>query len=226
MDSILGIIPARSGSKRLPKKNIRQLAGKPLIAWSIEAALDSKALSRLIVSTDSEEIAAIAKKYGAEAPFLRPADIATDTATSVEVARHALDFLASQNKTLPAYTLLLQPTSPLRTAQDIIECVNIMNETSCDAVVSVFALTHSPAALKTISKTGNLENLFSGADPSSKTMYMLNGALYLIKTKVLLEKNTFCPDGCKPYLMPKERSADIDDEADFFAAEKFMLSSC
>ncbi|MBC8555357.1 MAG: acylneuraminate cytidylyltransferase family protein, partial [Candidatus Brocadiales bacterium] len=140
---ILAIIPARGGSKRLPRKNILDLAGKPPIAWSIEAALGSKYIDRVIVSTDDEEIAGISRKYGADVPFMRPNKLATDESSSVDVVLHVINTLKEKGRE-SEYIMLLQPTSPLRTMENIDEAVELLQSSSSDAVISVCEAEHSP----------------------------------------------------------------------------------
>jgi CMP-N-acetylneuraminic acid synthetase len=141
--NLLAIIPARGGSKRLPRKNILDLVEKPLISWTIEAALGSKYIDRTIVSTDSQEIADISKKYGADVPFMRSIDLANDESTSIDVVLNLLKKLEEVGE-LYDYIILLQPTSPLRTTQHIDESVELLQLTNSDAVISVCEAEHSP----------------------------------------------------------------------------------
>lgn len=156
MNTILGLIPARGGSKGIPRKNIKLLAGKPLIAWTIEAALDSSCFARLIVSTDDAEIASVARQYGAEVPFLRPAELASDAASSMDVVLHGLDWLAQAAQSLPGLVMLLQPTSPLRTPEDIQAAITLQTEKNAEAVVSVCEAAHPVQWLRRLGPEGEL----------------------------------------------------------------------
>ena len=140
---ILAIIPARGGSKRLPRKNILNLAGKPLIAWTIEAALGSKYIDDVIVSTDDNEISTVAKKYGAKVPFIRPDKFSSNHASSISVVLHAIEFFQKADERYD-YVVLLQPTSPLRTVKNIDESIELLQQKKCDAIVSVCNVDHSP----------------------------------------------------------------------------------
>ena len=139
--SILAIIPARGGSVRLPRKNILPFAGKPLIAWSIEVALSSKFISKVVVSTDDCEIADISRNYGADVPFLRPAELASNTATTIDVIIHAVNYFQSRGENYD-YVALLQPTSPLRKKSHIDEAIGLLKEKHADGVISVCKLKH------------------------------------------------------------------------------------
>jgi CMP-N,N'-diacetyllegionaminic acid synthase len=221
---LLAIIPARGGSKRLPRKNILDLAGKPLIAWTIESALDSKYIDRVMVSTDYQEIANVSQKYGAEVPFIRPHQLALDSSTSIDVVMHLLD----QLKELDAqyeYVILLQPTSPLRTVQNIDESIELIEEKNIDAVISVCKTEHSPLWSNKIPADGSLvnfldENILNKRSQDLEQYYRLNGAIYLCNTKRLLkEKAFFLSSNCIAYEMDQKNSIDIDTEIDFSLAE-------
>jgi len=221
---ILGLIPARGGSKRLPRKNVLPLAGKPLIAWSIGAALASERLSRVIVSTDDEEIATVARTHGADVPFLRPAALASDTASTLEVLLHALGVLAGQGEQFD-YLALLQATSPLRQAADIDSAVSLLLKRQADAVISVCENGHPPEWSNTLPADGSLSGFFRPGIRSTRsqdlpTSYRLNGAIYLFDCKRLLEsKSLDMDDNAYAYIMPRERSIDIDTALDFRIAE-------
>ena len=226
MNRILGIIPARGGSKGIPGKNIRDLAGKPLIAWTIEAALNSRVCERLIVSTDDPEIAAVAREFGADTPFLRPPSLSSDTATSLSVVEHALDWMNDTGKEKFSHVLLLQPTSPFRTGEDIQNAVTIAKKTDA-AVVSVCEPQHHPYLFKIIREDGTLGNLMPESTQSSRRqdfppVYALNGVIYIISVNCLKKEKTFTPEKTVPYIMPPERSLDIDTPWDFFLAEQIM----
>jgi N-acylneuraminate cytidylyltransferase/CMP-N,N'-diacetyllegionaminic acid synthase len=225
--NILAIITARGGSKGVPRKNIRPLGAKPLIAWTIEAALQSSGNMRLIVSTDDAEIAAISREYGAEIPFLRPAGLADDTATSMSVVLHAITRLAEEENYRPELILLLQPTSPFRSSQDIDNALKLQGEANADAVVSVTPNLRPVQLLRNIDEQGLLVNALTKETvvrrrQDADRLYELNGAVYIIKPDVLLREQTFYPDQTRAYIMPAERSLDIDTEFDFLIAELFM----
>lgn len=214
---VVAIVPARGGSKGVSRKNVRLVAGRPLIAWTIAVARESGVFSRVVVSTDDPEIARVSVEWGAEVPFLRPAELATDTATSIDVVEHALRELGP----LPDAVMLLQPTSPLRAISDIKTAVSMLNDTT-EAVVSITAAAHPPDWFCTIADDGTLarfdskERLVRRQD--ARPMYQLNGAIYLVKTEPLLRERTFTPAKTRPYVMPQERSIDIDTEWDLHVA--------
>jgi CMP-N-acetylneuraminic acid synthetase len=225
MHRFLGIIPARGGSKGIPRKNIRPLAGKPLIGWTIEAALNSKVCERLLVSTDDPEIVAVARKFGADTPFLRPPSLSSDTATSLSVVEHAIDWINDGAETF-SHVVLLQPTSPLRTAEDIKNAATIAKKIDA-AVVSVCEPQHHPYLLKIIRDDGTLGNLMPESAQCSRRqdfppVFALNGAIYIISVDGLRKEKTFTPEKTVPYIMPPERSLDIDTPWDFFLAEQII----
>ena len=220
---LLAIIPARSGSKRLPRKNILDLAGKPLIAWTIEAALESKYIDRIVVSTDSKEISSISRKYGADVPFMRPDELATDETTSIDVVLHQLDQLEECNDSY-SYVILVQPSSPLRTAENIDESVELLKSRNSDAVISVCKVEHSPLWCNTIPADGSLLNFLDDSILNKRSQdlnqyYRLNGAIYLCNIKLLKkEKNFFLKSNSIAYKMNEEQSIDIDSKNDFMCA--------
>ena len=156
---VLAIIPARGGSKRLPGKNIKDLNGKPLIAWTIDAALRSKYIDKSVVSTDDEIIAEISQKYGAEVPFIRPKELATDTASSIDVILHAINFYKTKGEPFE-YVILLQPTSPLRTTEDIDHAFEMLNEET-KAIVSVCETEHPPLWSNTLPKDLSMKDFLA-----------------------------------------------------------------
>jgi CMP-N,N'-diacetyllegionaminic acid synthase len=223
MSNIVAIITARGGSKRLPGKNIKTLAGKPLIAWTIDAALYSTGVNRVVVSTDDDRIAFVSRMWGADVPFMRPAKLATDSATSIDVIIHAIKTLELEKSD---YVLLLQPTSPLRTSGDINDAISIMRTNNADAVVSVTEIpkmAHDYITQK-IDENGILSeaahSLGEYFNPDFPSRYMWNGAIYLNRVGSILKDKTFRPeDRTFALKMPKERSIDIDTELDFTLAE-------
>ena len=227
MSQVLGLITARGGSKSIPRKNIRPLAGKPVIAWTIDAALQSRTLDRVVVSTDDEEIAQVARECGAAVPFMRPAELACDDTPHIEVVRHALQRLESGEEYRPDYVVLLQPTSPLRTSDDIDAAVEVSEKNGSDAVVSVCLTHHHPFLVKRIDEDGNLEDFLPSPLAYERRQdlppaYFINGAIYLTRRRVLLDEHTFLPHRTLPYIMPGERSPQIDDLSDFRVIE-FIL---
>ncbi len=225
--TILAVIPARSGSKGVRGKNIRPLAGRPLLHWTVEAARQSGWIDRLIVSTDSESIAAIARDAGADVPFLRPAALATDTASSVDVLVHAVSWCREQGE---GYDLLmlLQPTSPLRTAQDITSGLKIMGKRGGRAVVSVCECEHHPLWSNTLPPDGCMADFLpKNANVRRQDLppcYRLNGAFFLAETGWFMEKRTFYGPETYALVMHQEHSVDIDSELDFRWAE-FLLTA-
>ena len=218
---ILAIIPARGGSKRVPKKNIRLLTGKPLIAYTIETALKSRYLNRIVVSTEDEEIARISKKYGAEV-IKRPKILAADKAKTVEAVFHVLKVL-TRKKYIPDLIILLQPTSPLRTVDDIDKAINIFLQNKCESVVSVCEMEPSPYRFfgikeKYLKLILGRKNLLKRSQDLPK-IYVINGALYISTPKIIRKYKSFYSSKILPYIMPKERSVDIDDEIEFKLAE-------
>lgn len=214
----VGIIPARGGSKGIPRKNLARLAGKELIAWSIEAARKS-GLDRVVVTTDCEVIAETARRYGADVPFIRPASLALDETPTLPVLLHVIEALGLDGGTT---LVLLQPTSPLRTADDIKACLE-MHEKTGQNVVSVCALKARPSWLFARSPDGSLYPLDKRTPIATRrqgehSIYVPNGAVYVSTAERLLNGSTFF-DGAVSYVMPPERSVDIDDHADLLMAE-------
>lgn len=225
---VIAVIPARGGSKGLPGKNIREICGKPLIAWSIEAALRSKYLDEVMVTTDSEAIAAIARQYGAAVPFLRPAELASDTATSYAAVEHTLDFYATQLQREFTYIALLEPTSPLRAESDIDEMLEKLASLSdrYDAIVSLGQAHEHPAIVKRLS--GNdvvaycpeLEQKPRRQD--REAAYYPYGVAYIVKTATLLAEKTFYPSRTTHKVVQRYQCYEIDDLYDFLAVENIM----
>lgn len=218
---VLGIIPARGGSKRLPRKNVIPLQGKPLIAWTIEAGLKSTCIDRLILSTDDPEISKVALEYGCEVPFVRPSEFATDEASSVDVVRHVL----SQ---IPGFThfVLLQPTSPLRRASHIDEAFQSMSEAGTSSCVSMRKSVESPYWMYTIRENGCVAPVTREMTGKRKQelpeTYIPNGAIFIsCLDKFLLEKS-FYSDNTIPYLMSFQDSVDIDTLEDFKFVESLI----
>lgn len=218
-EKIVAVIPARGGSKGIPQKNMRPIYGKPLIAYSIEAALRSRTLSKTIVSTDDKTIARTARDYGAEVPFIRPHHLATDTAATLSVLQHAITYLAEHQDYLADIVVCLQPTSPLRSAADIDAAVELCLDSGADSVVSLCQAKHHPYWMKKI-VDGRVYPLMNENEnhytrrQDLPPAYHLNGALYVTRTNVLLEENCMLGKYTVPYIMPPERSIDIDTPND------------
>lgn len=220
--TFLAIIPARGGSKRLPGKNILELAGKPLVAWSIEAGLRSKYIDKVIVTSDDEEILGIAKKFGSET-IKRPIELASDTTTSFAAVKHTIDNVEKYD-----YIVLLQPTSPLRTFRHIDEAVELLEHKRADAIVSVCEMDHSPLWSNTLSDDDNMNGFLSNDIKNVRSQdlekyYRLNGAIYICEIDRLLdEKSFFIEDDIFAYRMDRESSVDIDEEIDFLIARTLI----
>ncbi len=222
--SILAIIPARGGSKRLPRKNVIDLAGKPLIAWTIEAALGCSFIDEVIVTTDDVEIAEVSKRYGASVPFMRPAIFASDTATSFDTIKHAIDFYRDNFSKKFDLIVLLQPTSPLRSAHNIYEAIELLEEKSADAVVSVCETDHSPLWMNTLPNDLSMNNFLRDDVKNIRSQdlprnYRLNGAIYICQAdRLVVEKSFIIFNNIFAYIMNKDTSVDIDDSFDLKVA--------
>ena len=220
---LLAIIPARGGSKRLPDKNIINLAGKPLIVWTIDAAKQSKYIDRIVVSTDSGRIAETALNAGAEVPFLRPDSLGRDDTSTYEVVDHTLTQLRNCGNQYECL-LLLQPTSPLRSAEHIDGATDLFIAKNADAVISVTEVDHQNEWSGTIPKSLCMEQYFQGKTEKRSqelsTKYRINGAIYLINTSKLSKYKTFfIPKNIFAYQMGKEVSIDIDVQFDLDISE-------
>jgi len=221
---VLAVIIARGGSKRLPRKNLLPLRGKPLIAWTIEHARNSKYIDKILVSTDDKEIARISKTYGAVVPFIRPAALAADDSPSADAVLHTLDFLHERGYD-PATVVLLQPTSPLRQASDIDNALELFVRNKCESVVSVFEFKH-PLDFCYTMENNYLESILK-KNKSEKAhkrvkVYAPNGAIYISSTEFVRNSRSFFSEKMLPYVMPIHRSIDIDTEIDFLLADRLM----
>jgi CMP-N-acetylneuraminic acid synthetase len=219
---VLGLITARGGSKRLPGKNIKRLCKKPLIAWTAEAARKSRFINRVILSTDDKQIAAVAKKWGVEVPFMRPSSLAKDSTPHMAVLEHVIFWLRKNEKRLPEYILVLQPTSPLRISGDIDSAIKIAIRERADAVIGVCELTKNPTMVWQLTAEGTLRSADYYRSQKTGRYFVPNGAIYLIRTSVLIAKQTLYPEKTFPYLMPAARSLDIDTPWDFYMAELIL----
>jgi CMP-N,N'-diacetyllegionaminic acid synthase len=225
---VIAIIPARGGSKGLPGKNIKELCGKPLIAWSIEAGLASKYIDEVMVTTDSEEIARISRDFGATVPFIRPAELASDTATSFDTLKHAIDVYQNElNKTFD-YIVLLEPTSPLRESGDIDGMIEkiISEEDQFDAIVSLGEAHLHPSIMK---KTDGSkiepfckELIMATRRQDNAIAYFPYGVAYIVKTKTFFEEKSFYPCRTTHKIIKRYQCYEIDDIYDFLAIENIM----
>ena len=217
--SILALIPARGGSKGIPGKNIKKLNGKPLIAWTIEVAKTISEIDRIVVSTDDNKIAKIAKQCGADVPFLRPFDLAQDNTPGIATVLHAIE-------NIPEYydeVLLLQPTSPLRISDDILGVINTARKNNAVSVVSISEVEKHPSWMFQMSDRSALVPLFEGSLELPRQQlapyYSLNGAIFLANCRWLKVQKKFITSDTLGYVMPKERSVDLDTFFDWELAE-------
>ncbi|MDK2820357.1 MAG: hypothetical protein PWP31_322 [Clostridia bacterium] len=222
--SILAIIPARGGSKGVPRKNIRKVAGKPLIAWTIEEAKKSKFIDRLVVSSEDKEIINIARLWGCEAPFVRPAELARDDTPGIEPVLHAIKMLSGYD-----YVVLLQPTSPLRTVEDIDGCIEKCIGRNASACVSVTKPDKSPYWMYVLDSKDLMNPLIKsnnipGRRQDLPKVYALNGAVYVGKSDYLIKNKSFLTKETIGYIMPQNRSIDIDSEEDLMFCELLLNS--
>ena len=227
---MLAVIPARGGSKGIPKKNIREMNGKPLIAYTIEAAreaMEAGVLSRCIVSTDSEEIAEVSRAFGADVPFMRPDYLGGDTVKSVDVILHALSFLEEQGEQYDA-VVTLQPTSPMRTGKDLTEGLMMYDEGSADSLIAVYedvkanGFNYYRMGDGSVGLPEHKEHNTGIRRQEMKPMYVRNGALYISSAELLKTRRLIIGDNPLLYVMPKERSVDVDSMQDFEYIEFLM----
>lgn len=219
----LAIIPARGGSKGLKRKNILPFAGKPLISYSIDSGRQSTYIDRIVVSTEDKEIAEISVKHGADVPFLRPEELATDQSTTLDVLRHTILTIEELNKTKIENIVLLQPTSPLRTYVHVDKAFEEFLKVERQPVVSVTKTNTHPHLTKRI-VDGRLADFIESPKRITRRQdleeaYELNGAIYITKRDTIIEENCIYSDVVFPFIMAKEFSVDIDDKLDFIYAE-------
>lgn len=227
-NSVIAIITARGGSKGLPGKNLKELCGKPLIAWTIEKALKSKYLDKVIVSTENDEIAEISKEYGADVPFMRPEKLATDTASSIDVVVHALEYFKDEHGQLFDYVVLLEPTSPLREDNDIDDMLEKLNNKryEFDSVISIGKVSEHPSIVKRI-KENNIEPYCTELLQTSRRQdndlaFFPYGVAYIVKTSSLYDEKTFYTKRCTYYTIKRYQNYEIDDVYDFLCVENVM----
>jgi len=223
----LALVVARGGSKGVPRKNLRIAGGQPLIAYTFLAARRSRLLDRTIISTDDAEIAAAARLYGVEVPFMRPAALAQDGSHIMDATLYALDWLDRNDGYRPEQVMLLQPTSPFRTEEDIDQAILLALERRAPAIVSVCECHRHPYLAKRIEADGRMRAFIESDFQTSLRQrlpeaYDLNGAIYLVRRDVLLEERSWCPRGTHAYVMPPERSMDIDTLWDLHVADRVI----
>jgi CMP-N,N'-diacetyllegionaminic acid synthase len=232
---VLGVITARGGSKGIPGKNLKLLAGKPLLAYTVETARRSGVLDRVILSTDDEAIAAAGRDLGCDVPFIRPLDLAQDETPHLPVIQHATRWMQERASYTPDAVMILQPTSPLRTADDIVAAVSLLDRSGADSVLSVNEVpvhSHPMRALR-IDERGDAV-LFVSGDPVRKRVnrrqdlppaWVMNGAIYACRTRVLFDAEpSLYGNRVVAYRMPADRSISIDDLEDWHAAERALAS--
>jgi CMP-N,N'-diacetyllegionaminic acid synthase len=222
---MIAIIPARGGSKRLPNKNVKELLGKPLIAHTIECALKAKSVERVMLSTDDEEIASIARDYNIEIPFMRPARLATDNAKVIDNFIYTIDRLNGQFNQDISEFVVLQTTSPLREPEDVDDSIELFRKKNADSVISVCEAHYPPTSAIRVAPTRLISNYFTikhKVNAQTEKAYTPNGAVYVFKYSLLKNKYSYIFDKTYAHIMPHERSIDIDTMLDFKFAE-FMM---
>lgn len=232
MKKILGVITARGESKTVPKKNIKLLGGKPLIAWTIEVAKKSKLISHLIVSTDDKEIAQIAQTYGVDVPFLRPKELAGDEVGHLPVMQHAIGFMEKKLGFKFDYAVILQPTSPFRTPEDIDQTLKLLERTGADSAVTMVevATKEHPVKMKRMAGERVLPFCREAKEPEGSRKqdfpkaFKRSSAVYAQRRDLLIKEKRLYGDYVVGLVVPRERSIDIDDEFDFLRAE-YMLKN-
>lgn len=227
MRNILAVITARGGSKGIPGKNIKMLGGKPLVVYTIEAAKQSKLITHLIVSTDDEDIIRVAQQYGADVPFKRPAELATDQAKHLGVMQHATDFMEKKLGIKFDYIVILQPTSPFRTVEDLDGTLQKLIESGAESAVSlVEEEKYHPVKMKKL--VGDRVAPYSVMEEEGirrqdlPKAYRRSGAVYAMRRDTLMEKNSLYGNDIAGYIVPVERSVDIDDQLDWQRAELML----
>ncbi len=229
---VLGVVPARSGSKGVPNKNIRELNGKPLIYYSIIESLKSKLISDVVVSTDSKEFQNISIKYGAECPFIRPPELSGDGALAIPTIQHAVNEIENKNKIKYDYIIMLQPTSPMRKSIHIDNALSKLFRSNADAIISVVNVNNNhPMKMKRFLGSDSVSGTLVDYEkppvencPRQKLppVYIVNGAIYATKRDVLMEKNSFQGEKCIGFIMNENESINIDTEIEFLIAEALM----
>ena len=228
--SIVAVIPARGGSKGIHRKNLARIAGRPLIAYSIEAARNAASVDRVLISTDDSEIADVAHELGAEVPFLRPPELADDKSPMLGVLEHALTWLESQGSEVEAL-VLLQPTSPLRTSRHVEEAIKLFRSTSASSIVSVVEVPHqfNPVSVMKLSEQGTLtpflrDHVVATRRQDKPKLYARNGPAVLVCHPRTICSHELYGSRSVPYIMAEEDSLDVDSPEDLIVAERTMLS--
>jgi len=226
---ILGITLARGGSKSVPKKNIKLLSGIPVIAHTILEALQSNLINRYVVSTDDIEIQEVVRSYGAESPFLRPAELATDSASSVAALQHAVDWIEKEEGMQYDYVVELMATNPMKTVDDIDSCIRKLIDTDADSVIAVHRLDdHHPARIKKIVNDRIVdfcvnEELESRRQDLKPEAYIRSGSIYALRRNhLMIQGQRYGSANSRPYILPPERAVNIDSEIDFLIAEQLL----
>lgn len=227
---ILGVITARAGSKGIPGKNIKPLGGIPLIAYTVKAAQKSAVLTDLIVSTDGEEIAAVARNFGVEVPFLRPAELASDTASHIGVMEHAILFMEALRGYRYDYAVILQPTSPFRITEDIDATVEILIKSGADSAVTLVAVTNDQHPIKAKKLMDGrvmpycIDEVEGTRRQDLPVAYRRSGAAYAMRRDLLINDKRLYGDHIVGHVVPRERSIDIDEPVDWVVAEHMLVS--
>jgi len=229
---ILALTLARGGSKSVPRKNIRKITGVPLIAYTIAEALRSQLITRYVVSTDDEEIRQVAIEYGANAPFLRPSEYSTDTASSVSAMQHAVAWIEKDEAVKYDYVIELMCTNPMKTAEDIDACIQKLIDTGADSVIAVHQLEdHHPIRIKKI-VDDKIVDFCLPEIPEMRRQdlkpdaYIRSGSIYALKRDhLMLDGRRFGSKNSRPYILPPERAVNVDTEIDFLIAERLMDQS-
>jgi CMP-N,N'-diacetyllegionaminic acid synthase len=226
--NVLGIIPARGGSKGIPGKNIVPILGKPLLAYTAEAALASKHLTRVVLSTDDESIANVARAWGVEVPFMRPPELAKDDTPTLPVLQDVVRRFEAEGKRYDA-VFILQPTNPLRITSDIDGAIELLEKTGADSVISfVDAGERHPARMKMIDSDGRITNppfaeQFEGQRRQDlPKLFLRDGSVYVTRRDVLMDQNSIQGNDCRAWIMPVERAWNIDEPFDLYMVEKLM----
>jgi N-acylneuraminate cytidylyltransferase len=229
---VLGLIPARGGSKGVPRKNVRLLAGKPMLEYTAKAALDAVAngvLARVILSTDDPEIADAGRASGLDVPFVRPVALARDETPMLPVIQHAIRFTQDCGEAYDA-VCLLQPTNPLRCASDIERAVRMLNDTGADSVISFVRVGDKhPGRMKLVDDDGRVtdppfaESFEGQRRQDLPPLYLREGSIYLTRTEVLMEKGSLSGEDCRALMMPEERAINVDSILDLMLAEHLLL---
>lgn len=229
--NVLGLVPARGGSKGIPRKNIKLLCGKPLLQYTAESALRARGLSKVILSTEDEEIADLGRNFGLQVPFLRPAELAEDTAPMLPVVQHALRWMESRGESFDA-VCLLQPTNPLRRSEDIDSCIDLLEKSDADAAVTVLEVPaeYNPHWVYFKREDETLHLSMGGQNPITRRQdlpkaFHREGSVYVTRRQVIVENNSLYGNRLAGYLIDRSRSVNIDDSKDWERAVA-LISAC